>query len=106
MTDSREREILSAFDEAVEISSRWPSLLRTLGFGASSERPGSSLLNDALVRFGYRRVIDESDHLKRMVHDYPDEWWFAIAKEVTGRSDAKVSEVVEELHAATKHAAQ
>jgi hypothetical protein len=107
MSELTGRQILDAFDGALELSSRWPRLLKTLGFDMAMGRPGPLLLNNALENRGFGRPIDESDSLKKMLRQYPDAWWFAIARETTGREDATVQQVVDALNARTSaHAAQ
>ena len=101
------KDVFDAFDHALEVSSRWPRLLRVLGFDMSVGRPGPLLLNNALVIRGFRRVVDENDSLRSMFRDYPDAWWFAIAQEVTGHRDASVQQVVDALNArGAQYAAQ
>ena len=101
------RQILDAFDSALESSSRWPRLLKSLGFDIAVGRPGPLLLNNALENMGFRRVIDEGDSLRKMLRQYPDDWWAAVAKETTGHPDAAVQDVVNALDArAAQHAAQ
>ncbi len=101
------KEVFDAFEHALEVSSRWPRLLRSLGFDMSVGRPGPLLLNNALEYRGFRRVVDEADSLRQLIRDYPDAWWFAVAQEVTGRRDATVQQVVDVLAARqAQHAAQ
>lgn len=97
MSNFSPRQILDAFHSALENSSRWPRLLKSLGFDIEISRPGPRLLNDALEKRGFRRVINEDDSLRKMFRQYPDDWWFAIATETTGRADASVSDVVAAL---------
>lgn len=104
MSARSSQQILEAFDHALEVSSRWPRLLLTFGLRG---RPGARIFNDALQARGFRPVVDESEALRTMLKDYPDAWWFAIAQETTGRSDATVQQVVDALSArAAQHAAQ
>jgi hypothetical protein len=81
-----------AIETGLEIASRWPSLLLVLGF---DQRPSPASLNDALQARGFGRIVDE-----RSLPLYSDDWWTSIAREVTGRPDAKVEDVVSKLRAA------
>lgn len=107
MNTLNSRQMLSAIDESLEESSRWPRLLRALGFDMEQGRPGPPLLNNAIARHGFRRVLDETEPLEAMFGGYPDRWWFAIAQEVTGNRDASVDAVLEALaNSLASHAAQ
>src|ERR1700712_4463394 len=97
MSALTDRQILDAFDSALELSSRWPRLLKSLGFDIAIGRPGPLLLNNALETRGFRRAIDEGDSLRRMLRQYPNDWWLAVARETTGRPDASVQEVIDAL---------
>jgi hypothetical protein len=85
--------MLKAFDDALEVSSRRPRLLKALGL--QSATVNSRLLNDALQRRGFGRILEEDEML-----DTSDGWWPAIAERVTGRRDASINEVVAEIDAA------
>lgn len=107
MSELTPKRILTAFDDALERSSRWPRLLRALGFDMEQGRPGPPLLNNALERRGFGRIIDETEKLEAMFSTYPDRWWFAIAQEVTGNRDASVNTVMDALaDSSVSHAAQ
>ncbi len=97
MTHLPSQKIFTAFDDALEVSSRWPRVLLALGFDARSEHPGPRALNAALVARGFKPVIDENDALLSLLKDYPDAWWFAVAREVAGAPDATVQDVVGRL---------
>jgi len=106
MSELTPQQILDAFDRALEVSSRWPRLLKALGHDMSVGRPGPLLINNALETRGFQRVIDESASFQ-MWREYPESWWFAIAKETTGNSDASVQEVIDRLRVrAPEQAAQ
>jgi len=90
-------DILQAVDTALEVSSRWPQLLLALGLDTGPGRPGAVLLNDALESRGFRRVLEERERFLRNGSDYPDAWWPLVAKEVAGREDAAVRDVVARL---------
>ncbi len=61
-------------------------------------RPGLAWLNGALERRGYRPVLAELERVKpRAGASYPDEWWYAIAREVAGDRDAIVNDVIGKL---------
>src|SRR5476651_1342931 len=96
MSELTPQQILDAFDRALEVSSRWPRLLKALGYDMSVGRPGPLLLNNALETRGFQRVIDERNSVE-MWRDYPESWWLAIAKETTGNPDASVKEVIDGL---------
>jgi len=103
MTAMTPRELLNAFDEGLEIASSWPRLLTALGFDPDQGRPGPLLLNNALEQRGYRRVLDESDSFKMLTDAaYPDSWWRAVAREVAGRDNATVDDVVSRLRLPAK----
>lgn len=107
MSVQRSKQILAAFGEAIAEGGRWPRLLKALGLEEVEGWPGPRLINDALEAQGFRPAIDETEALRKMLSDYPDAWWFAIARETTGRSDATVQQVVDALNARTaQHAAQ
>ncbi len=107
MTHLSSKEVFDAFDYALEVSSRWPRLLLALGFDTRIDRPGPRALNEALRTRGFRPVVDEAEALEKLLKAYPDSWWFAIARETTGRADATVQDVVDALNARTaRHAAQ
>ncbi|MEI9887308.1 MAG: hypothetical protein WDN08_12540 [Rhizomicrobium sp.] len=107
MSAQRSKKILAAFGEAIAEGGRWPRLLKTLDLEEVEGWPGPRLINDALEARGFKPVVDEAEALRKMLKDYPDAWWFAIAQETTGRRDATVQEVVDALNARTaRHAAQ
>ena len=93
MTESTSQEISKAFRDGVDEASRWFKLLSALGFDLDMDRPGPRRLNDRLADRGFRRVLDEADVMRGSL-DYPDAWWHAIAKEATGRPDARTEEVI------------
>jgi len=98
MTELTSRQILSAIDAGLEEAARWPQLLKALDFDNFAGRPGPLLINNALQKRGFRRVLDEADSMRLAIEPrYPDAWWYAIASEVGGRPDASVSDVVGEL---------
>jgi hypothetical protein len=98
MTELSSRQILSAIDDGLEEAGRWPQLLRALGFDIDAGRPGPVLINNAMQKRGFRRVLDEKESIRLAIESrYPDEWWFAIAGETARRPDAKVADVVGEL---------
>lgn len=90
------KQILKAVDGALETASRWPRLLAALDLDNDPGQPTCALLNDALEHRGFHRILDERDRLSAS-NEYPDVWWAAIAKEVAGRGDATVEEVVTRL---------
>ncbi len=107
MSVQRSKKILAAFGEAIAEGSRWPRLLKALGLEEVEGWPGPRPINDALEAHGFRPAIDEAEALRKMLGDYPDAWWFAIARETTGRPDATVQQVVDALNTRTSaHAAQ
>jgi hypothetical protein len=107
MTHLSSQEIFKAFDTALEVSSRWPRLLLALGFNPRLALPGPRAINNALAVRGFRPVVDEEDSLQTLLADYPVKWWFAIAQETAGRSDATVRQVTDAVRARTaQHAAQ
>jgi hypothetical protein len=85
-------KIRDAVELSLETASRWPRFLLVLGF---DRRPSPARLNDALQVRGFHRVIDE-----RSLTLYSDTWWTIIAKEVAGRPDAKVEDVISKLSSA------
>src|ERR1700733_6926558 len=98
MTELTSRQILSAVAEGLEEAARWPQLLTALGFDIDAGRPGPILINNALQKRGFRRVLDETDSIRLVIEPrYSDDWWYVIAKEVSGRRDARVGDVVAEL---------
>jgi hypothetical protein len=106
MSELTPRQILGAFDRALEVSSRWPRLLQALGYDMNVGRPGPPLLNRALEARGFGAVIDERESWL-MLREYPETWWLAIAKDTTGNPDASVQEVIDRLRVrAPEQAAQ
>jgi hypothetical protein len=85
-------DLLKAFDRALEASSRWRRLFVSFGF---RHHPSAAALNDALQARGFGRVVDErASSVSLNGPAYRDAWWQAIAREVAGRDDATVDEVV------------
>ncbi len=83
-------DILKAFDEALEASSRWPRLLKALDLGPTNVTP--HLVNEALKRHGFAKALDEG-----AAPGSSDDAWFAVAERVVGRRDASVDEVIARL---------
>jgi hypothetical protein len=91
MTGKASRKIFDVIQEGLEET----ALLTALGYQASQGRPGRYLLNNELERLGYGRPIDEQEPDKLQPYLlYPDEWIRAIARAVSGRSDAPLPEVI------------
>jgi hypothetical protein len=104
------KQILGAFDDGLEITSRWPRLLRALGFDPDQGRPGVPLINRELKRRGFRPVLDDTRSTFFFPYQpYPEEWWQAVAREITGDRDASGDRVVRALgrqQAPTRHAGE
>lgn len=91
-------EMLTAFDESLEIASRWPRLMDALGYDPKRGRPGAHWFNTALADRGFTAVLDGSEGIPPSTRSpYPDTWWYAIAQEVTGDRNASVESVVQAL---------
>ena len=103
MSQLTPRQILDVVDKSLEEASRWPRLLKALGFDMEQSRPGPRLLNRALQDRGFEPAVDENDSLRKMLTNYPDAWWFAIAEEVTGRRDSSVQVVVDAISVSVPH---
>jgi hypothetical protein len=98
MTQMSPREILDAVRDGLDMEARWRRLLEALGYDPDQGRPGLPLLNDALERRGFRRVLKADEAMRPFLEPpYPDEWWYEIAEEITGRRDARTDEVLAKL---------
>jgi hypothetical protein len=97
MTSLTSQQMLQAFDTGLERASRWPRLLKALGFEPAPQKPTARQINAALQRHGFKGALDDSQ--QAMPESLPDSSWTAIALAVTGRGDASVDDVISRLRA-------